>query len=201
MGGSVGLPIVYDLHILGTDTEPDERYEYDDAAAATIGFYRLACKRKRRGVLSKSGHLPDFGADIIASYIPSDDDAAVSRAVSSRIDNSWVEKRERPIMVTLGDPQPAFPREQAAREDADETPEQQRQRRMQNELEQAAYWYAKGFIDCVGGLSPYSNDDAAAFSIWHAETAQAAWMSGREVLGITDQWATWSAKRREETGR
>lgn len=195
MGGKL---VLYDLHVLGTPTEPEERYEFDDPAAAVIAYNRLACERRRRAVLSKSGHLPDMEAEIVDAYFPSPD----APPIYSHSTQSWVAPADcRPIGVTLGEAQPAFPREQAAREERDETPAQQRERRRRNEMEQAAYWYAKGFIDCVGGLSPFDNDDAAAFSLWHAETAWTAWTGRAQVLGIADNWAIWSARRREEIGR
>lgn len=192
--------VLYDLHILGTPTEPAERYEFDDPAKAVIGYNRLACERRRRAVLSKAGHLPGMEAEIIGSYIPDPDAPPIVHLVAGS-GAPWAEVSGRPIMVRLGDPQPAFPREQAEREERDETPAQQRERRARNEMEQAAYWYARGVIDCIGGLSPFDNDDAAAFSLWHAETASASWHAKRDVLGIAEQWAAWSARRREEIGK
>ena len=59
----------------------------------------------------------------------------------------------------------------------------------------AASWYAKGFIDCIGALSPFDYEDAAAFAEWHADTS-----CGPAYYPIDKQWATWSAQRRQEKG-
>jgi hypothetical protein len=188
--------VVYDLHVLATDTEPEERYEFTDAAAAVIGYNRLACERRRRAVLTKTGHLPDMEPEIVGSYIPDDDAPPISLPAGRLPLDPWAPNSPRSIMVRLGDPQPAFPREQTAREDADETLVQQGLRRQTDQMRAAAYWYAKGFIDCVGGLSPFGDEDATAFADWHVETA-----FGRNLIRpITEQWATWSAQRREEIG-
>jgi hypothetical protein len=64
-------PVVYDLHVIATEMEPEERYEYHDPAAAVIAYNRLGCERRRAAVLTKTGHLPGMEPEIVGNYIPS----------------------------------------------------------------------------------------------------------------------------------
>jgi hypothetical protein len=164
----------YDLHLLGTPTHEEEHLHYTDPAAAVIAFNQLACEARRPAILSIAGSFPGMVAEVVGVYSPSADAPA--------------------IKVRLGKARPAFtepktevePRESKA----ERLGEEDREDRMH-----AAVWYAKGFIDCIGGLSPFDYEDAAAFAQWHVETSY-----GDGFYPIPEQWATWSAQRRQETG-
>lgn len=174
----------YAVHLLGTDTEEGVLKDFgSDGMKASLFYTRYAIFAQRRAVLFFDGHLPGMDREVIDSYVPPEG-GKVHRGA---------------LMVRLGDPQPAWmnPAERAALEDADETEGERNVRQAQSERRAAALWYAKGFIDCVGGLSPYSDEDASAFADWHSKVTETE--SG--FFPIPRQWERWSAQRREETGK
>ncbi len=87
-----------------------------------------------------------------------------------------------PIRYRLTTAQPAFTEPRTARDDGTD-------RRF------GALWYAYGFIDCIGGLSPFDREDAIAFADWH-ETESVK--PGHHP--IAKSWEKWSAQRRQEKG-
>lgn len=166
--------VQYDLHILATATEPEERYYYDDPAKAVIAYNRLACERRRRGVLSKTGHLPGMEAEIVGNYVPDDEAPPVTR----------------PIRVRLGEPQPAFPRERERSESGVLS------RTALESLAHAARWYAYGVIDAVGALSPFRREeDSAEFAKFHRDKAAEG-----STDSVMDSWTEFAAAVRAERG-
>jgi hypothetical protein len=155
----------YELHLLETPTLQSERYLWHDPVQAVLSYNRLALEARRPAVLTKGRTLEGEAAEIIATYSPSDS--------------------APPIRYRLTTAQPAFtePRET----DLDRLHRKGREERVH-----AANWYARGFIDCIGGLSPFDSVDAAAFAEWHADS--------EGYNPIDEQWATWSAQRRQEKG-
>lgn len=165
MGADDSAP--YELHLLETPTLQSELYQWTDPVKAVLGYNRLACEARRPAVLTKGRTLDGEAAEIIASYSPSED--------------------APPIKVRLGKGRPAFA------EPVVETNLGRFHRESRDERVHAAYWYARGFIDCIGALSPFDDTDAAKFADWHADT--------QGCNPIDEQWATWSAQRRQETGK
>ena len=173
----------YLVHLLGDDEHKEEVLHFlNDGLKASMAYVQRGVLAQRAAVLMFDDQLPDTSPDIIATYTP-EEGAPVRRGAQF----SW----------HLGDPVPAFPREQAAREDADETEQRRNLRKGNDDRRHAAYWYARGFIECVGPLSPFGEGDAVAFADWHVETAN----DGDRIRGITQQWAEWTAQRRKETGK
>jgi len=125
----------YELHLLETPTLQSELYQWTDPVKAVLGYNRLACEARRPAVLTKGRTLDGEAAEIIASYSPSEG--------------------APPIRVRLGKAEPAFPRKQR---EADLV---RLHREGREERGHAANWYARGFIDCIGGLSPFDSVDAA----------------------------------------
>lgn len=165
--------VQYDLHILGDGIQPEERHYYDDPAKAVIAFNRLACERRRRAVLSKTGHLPGLEAEIVGSYVPEDD--------------------APPIRVRAREEQPAFPREQ---ERVDQTGARYIASSSTGGIRHAARWYAYGMIDALGPLSPFDRErDAAAFASYHAA------LTNETRQSVMDSWVSYSEQRREVTGK
>ena len=183
--------VEYDLHLLGTETEPEAHYLYTDPAAAVIGYNRLALEQRRAAVLTRAGNLPGMEPEVVGSYTPDPDAPPIVHLVAGS-GQPWAKVSGRPIMVQMGDPEPAFPREQAAREEAGmSAPHMDITRSMRH----AAEWYAIGFIDAVGALSPYDREaDPQAFATFHAATAEIQ-------QSVAKSWEIWSAMRREETGK
>lgn len=156
----------YELHLLETPTLQSERYLWHDPVQAVLSYNRLALEARRPAVLTKGHTLEGEAAEIIASYSPSEG--------------------APPIRYGLTTAQPAFPRKQR---EADLV---RLHREGREERVHAANWYARGFIDCIGALSPFDDRDAAAFADWHADS--------EGYNPIDEQWATWSAQRRQEKG-
>ncbi len=156
----------YELHLLETPTLQSERYLWHDPVQAVLSYNRLALEARRPAVLTKGRTLEGEAAEIIASYSPSEG--------------------APPIRYGLTTAQPAFPRKQRG---ADLV---RLHREGREERVHAANWYARGFIDCIGALSPFDDRDAAAFADWHADS--------EGYNPIDEQWATWSAQRRQEKG-
>lgn len=133
----------YDLHVLADGVLPEERYTYDDPAKAVIAFNRLACERRRRAVLSKTGHLPGLEAEIVASYVPEDDAPPVTPI---RRDDPFVVEADGGVRFTEN---------------------------MLSSIANAARWYAYGIIDGLGALSPFRREeDAQEFSAYHRGKAE-----------------------------
>lgn len=155
----------YELHLLETPAFRAERYLWHDPVQAVLSYNRLALEARRPAVLTKGRTIEGEAAEIIASYSPSEG--------------------APPIRYRLTTAHPAFtePRE---------TDLARIHREGREERVHAANWYARGFIDCIGGLSPFDSTDAAAFAEWHADS--------EGFNPIDEQWATWSAQRRQEKG-
>jgi len=156
----------YELHLLETPAFRAEHYLWHDPVQAVLSYNRLALEVRRPAVLTKGRTLEGEAAEIIATYSPS---------------NS-----APPIGVLLGTARPAFTGKQR------ETDLTRLHREGREERVHAANWYARGFIDCIGALSPFDDRDAAAFAEWHADS--------KGYNPIDEQWATWSAQRRQEKG-
>ena len=156
----------YELHLLETPAFRAEHYLWHDPVQAVLSYNRLALEARRPAVLMKGRTLEGEAAEIIATYSPSED--------------------APPIRVRLGKAEPAFPREQREADLA------RIHREGRKERVYAAFWYARGFIDCIGALSPFDDRDAAAFAEWHADS--------EGYNPIDEQWETWSAQRRQEKG-
>lgn len=157
----------YELHLLETPAFRAEHYLWHDPVQAVLSYNRLALEARRPAVLTKGRTLEGEAAEIIATYSPSDS--------------------APPIRVLLGTARPAFTEPLPRETDLDRLHREGREERVH-----AANWYARGFIDCIGGLSPFDSADAAAFAEWHADS------KGYNPIG--EQWATWSAQRRQEKG-
>lgn len=189
----------YAVHVLGTETEPEVVKGFGrDGMKASIFYFRNGILAQRRSIFFFDGALPGMEKEVIDSYVPPEG-APVHRGA---------------LMVTLGDPEPAFPREtamraeaagvapvnqreKADREDADETDVERNLREERDDRRHAAQWYAKGVIDGLGALSPFTRDDANEFADWHVETS----FGDAGFYPIPAQWKTWSERRREETGK
>lgn len=158
----------------------DDATDYDSGIKATIAHTRNICANRTSLLMETfEDALPEDtvrGPVVIDIYT-----ASLVRT-----------ERERRLTWTLGQPQPAFPRESNSTDI--HSPEEWRTR---------AFYYALGQIESLWELSPLVEGDAVSFS-YHWQQLVAAMPSEATNLHMREAWVAWEAGRRadlEQHGR